>query len=252
MIYSGIFLHEHGYYSTHWIDSAIKRQQMWCDSIDQEYRLIKDIPWGMNYPLRHSWCYGTLIKFVALYDFLQSDESHFTWIDLDVYPEDTAMGYCLPDDNLLYAPMVSPDFSEAPGHEHMRAKKIWCGHKADYYALNTGMYKLSYEAAVSLWDFINNRALSPASGPITQTLWWEIYKKKQLDFSTDQPWLYGTEEAITEDWLNEEIQLNESLPEHRHVKFTQLSETIHSVHPENSPLFLHYHGPRKHEYPLQI
>ena len=246
MIYSGIFLHEHGYYPTHWIDAAIKRQQMWCNSIDQEYRLIKDIPWGMNYPLRHSWCYGTLIKFVALYDFLQSDESYFTWIDLDVYPEDTAMGYCLPDDNLLYAPIVSPIFCESEGHEHMKAKKIWCGHTSNYYALNTGMYKLDRITALSLWNFINNCF----NTPITKDKWWSHYAAKQLSLSQECPWLYGTEEAIMEDWLNKEMSLNESLPEHRQFKFTQIPETMNSVHPEHSPLFMHYHGPNKSSYPV--
>jgi hypothetical protein len=233
-IYSGLFTHKHGFFPTDWTERAIKRQQQYCDHWGFDYRLMTNIPWGQNYPLRHAWSFGTTIKFVALDHFLKSKEKYFTWLDLDVYPTDRAFEYQLPSCNLLYAPFVSWGFSDQPGHEHMKCKREWCGHKKDYFALNTGMFRLERSAVENLWGYIN------FNHSIWTDAWWEIYHSRQLAMSAESPWLYGSEEAIIEEWLNSYF----SLP------FDQLSEDVHSVHSENNPIFMHYYGAQKAHYPI--
>jgi hypothetical protein len=245
-IYSGLFTHPHGFYPTDWVERAIARHKKYCDCVDYDYQLVTNIPWGQKYPLRHAWSFGTTIKFVALDKFLCSGEDYFIWMDLDVYPTEAAMSYTLPLCNLLYAPLIRWGFSDTPGHEHMKCKREWCNHSSDYYALNTGMFVLTRSTAADLWGYINDLF---TGYHIDSDAWWEALYDKQMTHSQETPWLYGSEEAIMEHWLNEELRLNKGLPEHLHFKFTQFPLAIHSVHPEDSPLFMHYYGPRKAEYP---
>lgn len=154
-------------------------------------------------------------------------------MDLDIYPTPAAYEYSLPRKNLLYAPLVELNYGEKHNCSHMTKKKQWGGHTAEYLALASGMYILDRETAFSLWDWINK------DYPINSQKWWDVYYEKQLALSPEHPYDYGSEEAIMEEWLNK------TLPQ-----FTQLTDDIHSVHPEYNPKFLHYHGRRKAEYPL--
>jgi hypothetical protein len=98
------------------------------------------------------------------------------------------------------------------------------------------MFRIDRETARSFWAHLN------AKHSIESDDWWQAYYEKQLSFSTEKPWLYGTEECLFEEWLNEEIA--------KGFKFEQFPESVHSVHLEHDPIFMHYYGPRKSEYPL--
>jgi hypothetical protein len=234
-IYTGCFDPGNGIFDKDWVGRALARQKRYCDHWGFDYEVLKEIPWGMNYPLRHSWGFATTIKFVALHKFLDSDQPHFNWFDMDVYPTDKSFDYNLPQCNLLSAWIVPWEFADGLGHDHMRAKREWGGFKEDYFAVNTGMFCLDREAATSLWDYIN------AEHDIRDNKWWELFHARQLSFSDEEPFLYGSEEAIIEAWANEMIS--------KGFEFMPLTDNIHSVKPEHDPIFLHYYGSNKSRYP---
>jgi hypothetical protein len=237
-IYSGLYEQSFGNFQkpniTTWTSKAIERQQEYCNKTNQEYKLIKDIPWGQIYPLRESWTFGTLIKLVAIDDFIQSNESYFTWLDLDIYPTDKAFEYIIPEDNIFYAPFMSWSYCEQPGHEHMKCKRIWCGHKEDYYAVSSGMFRLNRNTAIDFWNYLNK------DHSIYSDKWWRLFYERQISYSSSSPWMYGTDECFIEEWLNNKVKQG--------FRFTQLTDDIHSVSKEHDPLFLHYYGTNKENY----
>lgn len=237
-IYTGCFDPGNGIFNKDWVGRALFRQRRYCDHWGFDYEVIREIPWGAYYPLRYSYGFGTLIKLVALHKFLESGESCFTWLDLDIYPTDKAFTYTLPRCNLLCAYMVPWGFADGSGHEHMRAKREWCGFREDYFAVSTGMFCMNRETVISLWNYIN------AKNDIATDKWWELFYNRQLSFSSEHPYFYGTDEAIIEGWTNEMIP--------KGMDFVPLSDNIHSVKPEHDPIFFHYYGNNKSKYPHDI
>ena len=237
-VYSGLYEQDFGHFKKPWTKLAIARQTEYCTTTNQNYKLIKNIPWGKEYPYRESWTFGTLIKFVALDDFINSNEPYFTWLDLDIYPTDKAFEYKIPKDNIFYAPFVPYAYCEQPGHEHMKCKREWCSHTSDYYAVSSGMFRLDRNTALDFWKYLN------IEHEIQSEKWWKSFCHKQLSYSTSAPWMYGTDECFIEEWLNNKIKQG--------FKFTQLTEDIQSVAKECNPLFLHYYGSTKENYPMQV
>lgn len=229
-IYSGVYKQNFGNFQNNfdWILRAQARQQLYCDKSFQKYKLIEDIPWGKNYPLRESWTFGTLIKLVALNDFIKSTEEYFTWFDLDIYPTNNSFEYSLPKDNLFYAPLVPWSFCTT---EHMKCKREWCNHSSDYYAVSSSMYRFTRDTALTYWAHINR------DYEIESDKWWEALYCRQLSYSTTTPWAYGTEECLLQEWLNKYSP-----------KFIQLTDDIQSTF--GNPLFLHYYGTSKSKYPV--
>ena len=234
-IYSGLVVQSFGHFWKPWTKRAVSRQQSYCDRKGFNYCLMTDIYWGAEYPVRESWTYATLIKLVAIDRFLETNEEYFTWIDLDIYPTAKADDYELPECNLLYAPFTSWSHCEQPGHEHMRCKREWCGHASDYYAVSSGMFRLKRESVEDFWNFVN------VNHDIKTQDWWDAFYEKQTAFSKESPWMYGTDECFLEEWLN--------LRMHQGFQFFQLTDDIQSVDAKHDPIFMHYYGPNKENYP---
>lgn len=234
VIYSGLYTHPEMVYDISWTSRAIARQQYWCHSLDAEYMLMKDMAkWARYYEHPNAWTFGTLIKFRALEHFIQTYNETFVWVDLDIYPTDAAIGRPLPTNNLFYAPLISIDWAREHNAWHMNNKLAWWNPGvSEYYAWSTGMFIMDRETAFHLWDWINREH------HINTRQWWDNYYMRQKILSQETPWHYGSDEAIKEEWLNS-----------HDIQFEQMTDKFHSVHQDQNPIFMHYYGQTKQQYP---
>lgn len=253
-IYSGLYAPSGGRSDHTWVGRALIRQLEWCGERGIDYRFVASTmhPWASYATYPNSWTFGTMVKFMALKDFLSNPKGgdRFSWMDLDVYPEDNARLEDLTDlgENVLAAPATPPTFCGYPGlypaHLHMFCKLLWTGlhDQPNYLALSSGMFTLSRAAAGALWGWLNRKHL------IDTQPWWDEYAAKQLTCAeharrlghTVDPFMFGSEEALLEDWLNSTGTM-----------FTQFGFNIHGLcDSRQKHKFTHYYGGLKALYPV--
>jgi hypothetical protein len=178
-----------------------------------------------------------MIKFAALEDYLCcGPPGDFVWVDLDVYPTESAFSVSLPFGNLFYAPLIDVNWAREHNAWHMNNKLAWWNPGvSEYFAWSTGMFVMDRHTAEKLWAWLNRHH------DINSQEWWNAYHFRQRVLSSEKPWEFGSEEALMEEWLNSNS-----------IQFQCMDDRFHSVHPEKKPLFLHFYGQSKKDYPHTI
>ncbi len=236
-----------------WISRALVRHLQWCQLQNVEYTFVASPmnQWAKLCSYPWAWSFGTMIKLEAMRDFLEvpSRGDVFIWMDLDSYPEDEATIDDIAQfgSNVLSAPLTEPSFCGYPGlnyaHLNTYCKMIWGGHyrRPAYLSLSTGMFALSREAIENFWSWLNK------DFHIDSAAWWAAYHLKQADCSelvrelgyAVEPFHFGTEEALMEDWLNSEP-----------LEFHEFGFSVHGLCDSgNRHKFTHYYGGHKERYP---
>mgnify|MGYP007071565173 CR=1 FL=1 len=235
-VYSGLYTHPLMVYDLSWVERAKARQRRWCASLGAEYRLIRGMErWARLCHHPESWSFGTMIKFAAMEDYLGSGVAgDFVWVDLDVYPTDAAFGVPVPRGNLFYAPLVSVSWAREHDAWHMNNKLAWWNPGvSEYFAWSTGMYVMDRDTVEKVWGWLNRHS------DINSRRWWDDHYVRQCVLSRERPWEFGTEEALLEEWLNS-----------HQISFECMTDEFHSVHHDRKPVFLHFYGQSKKNYPL--
>ena len=255
-IYSGLSVAAGTQDPHNWAGRALSRHLRWCREREIEYTFIASPcnRWARLAAYPGSWTFGTLIKFEAMRDFLENGKRGevFIWMDLDVYPEKHARLEDMTDlgTNVLAAPLTPPSMCGWPGldrnHLHMYTKLTWAGRRGwlncyEYLALSSGMFSLNLPTLVGFWEWLNR------DHSIDSPEWWEAYRQRQVRCAAEaagageclEPFLFGSEEAILEDWLNEEP-----------IEFAQFGFQIHGLcDAPGRRSFTHYYGNNKEKYP---
>ena len=229
-----------GYYTTNpipeWANRAIKKHAHWALHTKNNYVLMTNMDkWTKWYPHTNTWTFGSLIKLLTLEHFINSNNEHYLWMDMDVYPKQQAYNTKIPLKTTIdyYEHTEKTRTSPYPIRKQQWAtgNQNWKPHK---YGVNTGFYILDKPTAQSLWNFINQEH------HINTPQWWNKHLEKQTKLSPQKPWNYGSDEEIIEEWFNKRTP--NPLP-------TKTPATLHSVHDHDNLSFLHYYLETKTNYP---
>lgn len=238
-IYSGYYTHNNQ--PPQWVQHATKAHQNWTNKINATYHHLTNMhPWDKHYPIPHSWTFGSLIKLKAIEHYLQNPTPTFIWIDQDIYPTPNAHTTPIPQPNTYqYWTDNTPHHQLNQFKQNKQNKQKWVHttwtnpNNQPYNTIATGILILNHQTTQNLWNHINQHH------NINTPQWWNHYHQKQQQLDPQNPWNYGNDEAIIEEWHNQ-----------TNPKTTYLPNTYHSCHPSpHNPTLLHYHGNQKDNYP---
>lgn len=254
-VHSGFYTHPDSQFDAGWIPRAVKFLSDWCRHQNAEFlceaRSLSQ--WVKYAPFPHSWEFGSLVKFAVMRSFLQdtSRGDRFVWMDPDIYPTKAAYDWdlwSLPS-NAFWGERRSTDWCGFPERPDSTTwfgyrKRIWSGllERREYFYLGAGMFSLSRKSAADFWDWLNQ------DFHIDTSSWWDWYRDKQnlcaararaFGFEEAQPWMFGTEEAFIEQWI-EEVGCDVS----------EIPCSVHDVYyRDTKPVLVHYEGSGKKLYP---
>ncbi|XZE35397.1 hypothetical protein SH501x_000888 [Pirellulaceae bacterium SH501] len=256
-VHSGFYTHPDSQFDTSWIPRAVKFLSAWCRTQNAEFlceaRSMTD--WVKFAPFPHSWEFGSLVKFAVLRGFLQDVHrgDRFIWLDPDIYPTPAANDFDLwsVPRNAFWGERRHTDWCGFPAKPDATTwfgyrKRLWAGSTRDqeYFYLGSGMFSLSRQDAERFWAWVN------ADFDINTKLWWDWYRDKQMlcaararsyGYENAQPWMFGTEEAFLEQWIEEDG-----------CDLEQIPCNVHDVYYRDSnPLLVHYEGSGKKIYPTE-
>lgn len=235
-IYSGYYTHNN---PPQWVHHATQAHQKWTNHIQATYHNLTNLhPWTQYTPHKHSWTFGSLIKLKAIEHYIQNPTPTFIWIDKDIYPTPKAHTTPIPTPNTLqYWEDNTPHHQLNPFRQNKQnwVHQTWTNpNNQPYKNLMSGILILDHPTTQSLWNHINQHH------NINTPQWWNHWHQRQNQLNPTQPWNYGNDEAIIEEWLNQ-----------TNPKTTYLPNTYHSCHPSpHNPALQHYHGNTKQHYPL--
>ena len=81
-----------GYYTTNpipeWANRAAKKHTHWALHTKNNYVLMTNMDkWTKWHPYPNAWTFGSLRKLLTLEHFINSNNEHYLWMDMDVYPK---------------------------------------------------------------------------------------------------------------------------------------------------------------------
>ena len=258
-IFSGWYSHQKSTWPrSDWIGYAITNQINWCRLIGFDYNFVASpmLEWSKLCHDPGAWAFGSFIKYEAMKVFLDDTKlgDIFFWIDLDIYPNDTASvtDFLNIGQTVLFAPLCNKGLL-IDYDSYSCSKMFWSNLqlKETYYAFNSGIFTMSRANVENFFNWLNK------DHSMNTIIWWNDYRDKKIaiknqvdiflinegrkhkDCKATLDWI-GTDEMLFEDWLHEiKLEFND------YSSYGLISAPDDPKHAK----FVHYYGSNKLKYP---